>query len=241
MWDVSCFTMPGERWVCQDRLVEMPMPHGDWLVLVCDGHGEENNAVEMCTRELPKALANRTSANPLRIKDAFREVAEKTYRCLGGSTASVAVLSRRGAVSLALLGDSPILGELSDGRIFYIPTHSVKSDLAGVTHAISKGGHVDRGYVCHGSYGLQMTSAFGDWQLREVLSREPNVQQFGPGEVRWVAVMTDGVLDEQLDGFAESKREFVSMVQDGSRSTEIVTRFFQKKKDDATLALCRFT
>ncbi|MBI4991994.1 MAG: protein serine/threonine phosphatase 2C family protein [Candidatus Harrisonbacteria bacterium] len=198
---VSVEIRQGPRSHQEDRYVRLRIDKPDlkgWLLAVMDGHVGKAVA-ELCAEK---------------IKDLFQitdeSQAEESLRCLvadlnsqteaysEGSTFSAALLlDGIPGVSVAVLGDSPVVVLDQEGNLNVSPEHNVRSNLKERKAAEQRGGIYADGYIWTDLSalvrGLQMSRALGDSYLGKVLSREPDIYTIHNPE--WVLVASDGVFD----------------------------------------------
>ena len=189
----------GPRQCQEDRFVVSRIVNRDcvgWLLGVFDGH--EGSAVSEFCADKATDFFNLTSAYNLEdaLKNLMRELVSNTERFEDGSTASIAfVAESHRRVSIAILGDSPVLVSDRNGQLHVSPEHNVRSNIRERMAAEARGGEYDEGYVYRkgGGCGIQLSRVLGDSNLGEILSREPEVYTIDSPQ--WVLVASDGVLD----------------------------------------------
>jgi serine/threonine protein phosphatase PrpC len=173
------------------------------IMAVMDGHGGAECS-EVLERNFHKVwdIVYLPRKRPARL---FRELFEKfdrlTSRMGSGSTMSVAFIpKRKKVVHVAILGDSPVIVQQPDGTFHVSPEHNVRTNMVERLAAEKRGGYYSmNGYICYGfeGHGLQMSRAFGDYDLSKILSREPEVYTVDLGG--WVLVGSDGLLSPGHD------------------------------------------
>jgi serine/threonine protein phosphatase PrpC len=128
---------------------------------------------------------------------AFVQMAHvRTAHFRAGSTFSAAlILENHKKVSIAVLGDSPVIVLDQDGQLHISPEHNVRSNLKERKAAQKRGGIYRDGYIfTHDeTRGLQMSRALGNAHLNEILLREPDVYTIT--NPQWILVASDGVFD----------------------------------------------
>lgn len=203
MGNITCATEIGGRFTQEDRFVGIPLSEtGDraWLLGVFDGHGGGAAVAEHCAEEVRRTVCPSGFSDPEGfLRGLVGHLDEETRRYHEGSTLSLALVIGREdgsrTVSVAVLGDSPVIIRNRAGWITVGPEHNVRSNAAERKAVIARGGEVTNGYVYPpaSEYGLQLSRALGDRWLDGILSREPEV--FTVADPVWVLVASDGVFD----------------------------------------------
>lgn len=169
--------------------------HG-WLMAVMDGHGGSATA-ELCVREIGNLfkLENADQSEEA-LRNLISELNSITRHLGDGSTLSaVCVLESHKKVSVAVLGDSPVVIVSQDGSLNVSPEHNVRTNAAECEAVKKRGGRIDQGYVWNSdwTHGLQMSRALGDAYMDNVISREPEVYTIlSP---KYIIVASDGLVD----------------------------------------------
>jgi serine/threonine protein phosphatase PrpC len=237
MWEVDSYACQGTQYrAMQDEHVIRRLDNG-YLVLVCDGHFDGFDATTIAARELPKHFA---TAQPTidDIRAQFARVAELTKFCSSGTTATLVFVHDAGSVIAGVLGDSLVIVGTSRDMIIG-PNHNAGTNDAERDWAIERGAQYRPPHLMFGSYGLQMSRAFGNWFLADILNREPEIFTATAGQGSWVAVMSDGVLDTTHADYNAHCEMFRNLVENRSSAKDIVEHFLPSKRDDATLVLLR--
>lgn len=237
MWEVDSHACQGTQYrSMQDEHVIRRLDDG-YLALVCDGHFDGFDAAMIAARELPKHFSTaRPTTDDIRAQ--FARVAELTKFCSNGTTATLVFVHNDGSVIAGVLGDSLVVVGNSQTMIVG-PNHNAGTNNAERDWAVEHGAHYRPPHLMFGSYGLQMSRAFGNWFLADILNREPEIFTATAGQVSWVAVMTDGVLDTTHTDYDSHCLLFRDLVEKGRSAKEIIERFLPFKQDDATLILLR--
>ena len=171
-----------------------------WLLAVMDGHGGEFVS-KLCAENIKKLFrisdASRAEESLCRLVASLNHLTEPYSE---GSTFSAALLlDNVSKISVAFLGDSPVVVVDKEGEIHVSPEHNVRSNPFEREAAQKRGGIYDGGYIWNdmGSLGkgLQMSRALGDSYLGKILSREPEIYTIDNPE--WVLVASDGVFDPE--------------------------------------------
>ncbi|MDB5194640.1 MAG: putative protein phosphatase [Parcubacteria group bacterium] len=213
MSTVSRASEQGGRDAQEDRAVFIKLDgelRRGWILALMDGHGGKEVA-EVCSEDIDELVSRfaqkeGTTENMLRL--IVEELNRRTEHCNAGSTLSIAcILEDKDEVTLAVLGDSPIVIVDNKGRIHRGPIHNISSNKAELEAAEARGAERDGRYIFFGNSGLQMSRSLGDRSLGPILSREPEIQTVK--NPRWVMVCTDGVIDscdEDAEGFIKGLR-----------------------------------
>lgn len=170
-----------------------------WLLAVMDGHREDYVA-EFCRTEIPKIFRlSEASQSEKVLEELVTELSRQTAHSGSGSTLSLAlVIDRPRIVSVAVLGDSPVV--VYDGKKLHVsPDHNVRTNLAERAAAKKRGGRYDTrdgGYLygLHYDLSLQMGRALGDSWMGPALSHTPDIYTIK--NPRWVLVASDGLFDD---------------------------------------------
>ncbi len=126
--------------------IENPQFHG-WLLAVMDGHNGASVA-ELCAKEIKNLF---TLQDADHTENALQYIVsvlnERTKHSQAGSTLSIAlVLEDHNKVSIAILGDSPIVVLDGKEQLHISPEHNVRSNLKECESAEKRGG------ICAGGY-----------------------------------------------------------------------------------------
>jgi len=245
MWTIETAQKP-EPGKNQDRIVSVAIAGGGHLVGVFDGHGRSADAAEMCTHMFPTLLRDTEEASSEQsLRLAFEQVAAKTRALQGGSTATVALLWETGLVVAAILGDSPILARIAPDDVLVGPTHNVGTNEVERKAAIARGGRYDALFgkiIVRGTgVGYEVSRSFEPEVFRPVISTAPDIRQARIIPGGWIAVMSDGIVDTTFDTYAANEAVFIELVDSGRTTADIVEYFQPKKRDDASLILCRYS
>lgn len=201
-YSVTSAQEQGPREYQEDRSfykrIKNPDCHG-WLLAIMDGH-IGSSVAELCAKEIENLFVLQDADH---AEEALLHLASdlnaKTFNHSAGSTLSVAcVLEDQRRVSIAILGDSPVIVLDSYGELHVSPEHNVRSNLKEREAAINRGGMYEDGYIFdkfdrNYDRGLQMSRALGDAYLGSVLSHEPEIYTIS--DPQWILVASDGLLD----------------------------------------------
>ena len=153
------------------------------LLAVMDGHGGESVS-EFCEKEIPDLfkLFEPEQAETA-LKELVAELSLRTSHFRAGSTISLALITDNPRkVSVAVLGDSPVVVLDERGQLHLSPEHNVRSNLEERKAAEQRGGIFSDGYIWNDlgdlGQGLQMGRALGDARLGSILSRRPDIYTF---------------------------------------------------------------
>lgn len=167
-----------------------------WLLAVMDGHGGPSVA-ELCANEIGDLFmlqdADHTEEALLNLVAVLNA---KTAHSHEGSTLSVAcVIEDCDKVSIAVLGDSPVIVLDGKGKLHVSPEHNTRSNGVEREAAEKRGGVCKDGYLYKkdGDRGLQLSRALGDAYLEGVISREPEIYTLESPQ--WILIASDGLLD----------------------------------------------
>ena len=108
--------------------IEEPGVSG-WLLAIMDGHrGKE--VAEFCAKEIGRIFKITDGADSEKmLRRLVAELNSKTVSLSAGSTLSVAlILENQKKVSVAVLGDSPVLVLDKNGELHISPEHNVRAN-----------------------------------------------------------------------------------------------------------------
>ena len=169
--------------------------HNGWLLAVMDGHSG-NEVSEYCREHLGQYFDLKDpKATEKVLRDLISTLAKNTAKMRAGTTISVAcILESHKQVTVAVLGDSPVLVLSDDGKVHPSPDHNVRTNEAERRAVEKRGGKYRDGYIYTSEgLGLQLTRALGDAPLASILSREPDVYTIKHPVA--VLLATDGITD----------------------------------------------
>ncbi len=208
---VSHAQAQGPRESQEDYVVHVPFagPCGRGHLLgIMDGHGGKS-AARLCAEAIPR-LFNPAQEN---IEAELRRLVERldarTMLQEPGSTLSLACVNEsKEIVTLASLGDSPIIVFDRSGNIHVSEEHNVRTNEAERNAALQRGAVHEDGYIyapapdgsgLPSGDGLQLSRALGDQSQRQILNRTPAISQHRLGWRSLVLLASDGLLDSQYD------------------------------------------
>lgn len=175
-----------------------------------------------------------------RLKQVINSLNLATQAMWCGSTASIVFLPWSGdSVTVAVLGDSPVLVKRADGSVWVAPEHNVRTNQAEADAVIKRGGMVSGGYAyaTYSGNGLQMARALGDAELNRILSQTPDVSTHPLGIGSWVLVATDGALDPSHANEAAGIAALTKMLNKGDDAQAVVDRALKIRTGDNVTAM----
>lgn len=153
-----------------------------------------------------------------------------------GSTISVAViLESHKKISVAVLGDSPVVVLDKNGELHVSPEHNIRSNPAEREAVEKRGGIYKDGYVFaeKDGDGIQLSRILGDSHLSRIVSREPDVYTiFDP---QWALLASDGIFDPGHESGLGALKE-IKKLAFSRASAENVMQWAESRelKDNAT-------
>lgn len=187
-FELAAYQVKGERDEQQDRYVAMQLNTGTFLVGVFDGHGDHGARIaDVLAKIFPSVLTSKlkddstTSQIIKGLKDTFKYMdellksRETTKSEDSGSTAVVVVVTQTHYIC-ANVGDSRAViikrvknlldgsVSLSNGSVLSTD-HDVKNATE-VARARSAGADMEDEYFLVGEAGLQLSRAFGDFEMK---------------------------------------------------------------------------
>lgn len=237
--DITSATEQGLRDYQEDRYIFHDTPHGS-LFAVFDGHCGYR-AAEKCFRELPDVWDKAIIPDDLSatFMATFSVLDSLTQHMTDGTSASLVFIPvDEKSVHVAILGDSPVLVRLSEGKWNVSPEHNVRTNHSERAEAERRGGLYYNGYICKGENGLQMSRALGDFPLRSILNRQPEIYRLDSDGV--VLLATDGVFDPSHHNSEREIAAVTRMIGEGATAQNIVDRAIKNRTgDNATAILVR--
>lgn len=227
----------GLRGYQEDTFVVAQMEQGT-LLAVFDGHGGEACSM-ILSKRLVSAFMHQTEVEAARaalserptdwkvvLKETFVQLAAITHDYSPGSTASVVfILKDESAAFIAVLGDSPVIARMTSGQLYVGPDHNVRSNPAEAEAAVKRGGILSGGYVWNREFGsrargLQMGRAFGDSNMGEIVSKEPEICQIPLGG--WLLVGSDGLFDPGHETTGAAIEVLAKIIDEGATARQLV-------------------
>lgn len=209
-----------------------------YVIGVFDGHGESAAAAEYCRRETetypwPSEIADSEGL----LRSLVTRLVNGTDRFRCGTTLSLALIVKRKhagtTVSVAILGDSPVVVYDGAGSLHVGPHHNVRTNPDDRRAVHDRGGIIEFGSVraVSGGYGLQLSRALGDRELGRILSREPDIYTID--DPHWILVASDGLFDPGRAPFDE----LVAFAGIGATAEDLMKWALQARLHDNTTAL----
>lgn len=204
---ITTRTAQGQCSEQEDRFIALSCEEGH-LLAVCDGHRGHQTAAQAIAQliefitaaPLLGALHVQSEAQAF-LRKIVEHINRATCKNISGSTFSLVYISElKNRVDIAILGDSPVIVKQGTGRTWVSPAHNVRRNEADARRAEERGGHIQDGYLCaeYDGAGLQLTRALGDRDLSRVLDREAEYFSFALDAKSVVALLSDGVYDEDV-------------------------------------------
>ncbi len=239
---VTSAVKQGPRSHQEDRYLHMKVvcesrPCGE-LLAVMDGHGGYTVA-GLCEQGIRNVFEfTGPDQSEAALKKLVAELSLLTKSFNEGSTISLALITDTPRkVSIAVLGDSPVVVYDKQGRLHTSPEHNVRSNLEERKAAEQRGGIYSGGYIWNDlgdlGQGLQMSRALGDVGLDGILSREPDIYTID--KPVWVLVASDGLFDPvhfDTDSLFEEIRKYAER----NANADELMKWAEKRglKDNAT-------
>lgn len=238
---ISIAREQGPRSYQEDYYVHLPILSegarvGD-LLAVMDGHVGKFVA-EYCAKNIERFF---TFLGPDKTEEALQNLVtnltSQTANQNSGSTISIAlVVYKPLKVSVAVLGDSPVVVRRSGNKLHVSPEHNVRSNLEERKMAEKRGGIYHSGYLYASpvsSAGLQFSRALGNAYMGKVLLREPEIYTLA--EPQWILLASDGIFDP---GHADTERLLKEIESHAEKhaNAQSLMRWAQRRKlkDNAT-------
>ena len=187
-----------------------------WLLAVFDGHGGEM-ASEYCHSNIAKHFTPPVDVSKIQatLQSTVARLARETAKFHPGTTLSAAcIVENHDVVTVAVIGDSPIILANTDGLIWHSPKHNVGVNKKERDEAIARGASYDGdGYIGTAQYtdgGLQLSRSLGDAPFRSILSDIPDM--YTMQKPSFVLITSDGIVDltedsqQELDKVADIAR-----------------------------------
>jgi serine/threonine protein phosphatase PrpC len=149
---VTAATRQGKQTFQEDFYVHLHLANENGLegelLAVMDGHGE-SAAAKLCADEIPKLYRIENAADAENsLRQLVRELDAKTRHMSSGTTVSLAlVLYKPSQVSVAILGDSPVVVLDNRGELHHSPDHNVIWNPDERAAARKRGATIREGYI----------------------------------------------------------------------------------------------
>lgn len=245
---ISSDTHKGRRDYQEDRLFTLTAQEGT-LLAVLDGHGGDEVS-HLASEQLPVIFADEIGAEGASAHTALTNSIHKlnilTQHYEAGSTISLVFVPAKGdTVTVAIMGDSPVIIKDAEGKINISPDHNVRTNYIEAEAAKTRGGFVEGGYLfqSYDGMGLQMARALGDSHLNKVLSRYPEVYTVKINKDSFIIAASDGCFDPGHYEFKKAAQIIVELVESGQEAKELVHRAAvdYPTGDNVTAIVVRFT
>lgn len=207
-----------------------------WLIAVMDGH-DGKDAAEFCARKIGRFFKLKQADQ---TEESLRVLIEKlhygTMLFESGSTISAAViLESHKKISVAVLGDSPVVVLDKNGELHISPEHNIRSNPAEREAVEKRGGIYEDGYVFADKDhdGIQLSRVLGDSHLSRIVSREPEVYTID--DPKWALLASDGVFDPGHESGLGHLKEIKKLALERATAEDII-RWAERHdlKDNAT-------
>lgn len=217
----------------EDRFVVSNMPNGK-LIAIMDGHGGADVS-SLIARRLPGLWKKHPVLLPLlsyepMVRSVFQDLNTLTAEMDAGSTMSLVFIPEPAnefgdrVITVAILGDSPVIIVDDEGKMDVSPMHNARSNPAELLAAQARGAFFTGGYICDGwsGPGLQMTRAMGDRALRRILNYEPEIYTRAIGPDSFVLLASDGLFDPSHHDLEPAIAVVVEKIKTGATAKELV-------------------
>lgn len=209
-----------------------------WILAVMDGHGGSRVA-ELCAKQIGKLFMPQDAANTEKaLRHLVVALNSMTEQSQVGSTLSIACIpSNHKNVSIAVLGDSPVIVLDRKGQLHMSPEHNVRSNIEERRVAEKRGGVYEGGYLFtrNGDRGLQMSRALGDAYLENVISHEPDIYTIA--NPKWILVASDGLFDPGHSQSYALLREIESYAKNQATANDLMQWALSRGLQDNATAL----
>ena len=241
-------TFQEDRYLCLPVYSQVPYARG-WLLAVMDGHSHTTEGYrisELCQKHIPSLYSLN---HPEQAEQSLLELTQKLVRMSGeeyqGSTLSLAlVLESHHTVSVAVLGDSPVV-VVNEEETHVAPIHNVNVNDSERILAENRGGLFENGYLWikqsesndRRPYGVQPTRCLGDMCMKHVILREPQIITKQLTHKTGVLLATDGAYLDGHSSMTEESEYFASLVRVGATADSLIKDRTESLTDNATLVL----
>lgn len=235
----------GPRSAMEDRHLSLESDAGAFFA-VMDGHNGQQTA-DVIVRillqtDFQKHLGREAMPPAVLMQKIVKRINRETVGLMSGSTASFVIVRyeyvdedmpedgvRAVDATVAFLGDSPVFVLDSRGRLRKTEVHDVLRNRKEREAAQKRGGIVmnaQNGGLYIGQaetqYMTQMTRAFGDGLMGNVLLREAEI--FTVERPRWILAATDGIVDpRERPGYIQNVRQIKRFAKAGARAKDVLT------------------
>jgi len=234
---VTFATQQGPRAYQEDRVYYHDAVIEKWkLLAVMDGHNGAGVS-DFCARNLHKYFP----AENVDLEEKLRLLAlnlnQATRRLTAGSTLSAVIIPYdKSVVSVAILGDSPVIVLDEGGKIHVSPEHNVRTNIKERKAAESRGGYYDSsGYICFGDHAIQLSRALGDSDFGDVLLREPEI--YTVNNPVWVLIASDGLLDPGHKNMKKLLKDIEKLARDNANADTLIAWAEKRGLEDNATAI----
>ena len=235
--NISSISKQNKRNYQEDRYFVINNNKGTF-VCVFDGHGG-SGVSEFCYNNVWKILQTIKLIDPKEILvELVKELDFQTQQMNEGSTLSIALINDNPLrVTIAILGDSPVVVYTKEGNTNIGPEHNVRSNSKEKAAIESRGGIYEKGYIYtdKGTCGLQLSRALGDFKLDSILSRNPDIYTIE--NPQWVLVASDGIFDAGHKGNEKIFEEIKELAKNNSSAEEVSNWSDIRNPTDNTTAI----
>lgn len=212
-----------------------------YLIGVLDGHGG-GEVSTFCAHKIPEIFSPHADDATAELIRIVQSLADQTEMFESGSTLSLVHIDEHEKIATtAILGDSPIVVIDKYGSTHIQLGHNIS------TNALERAAIEQRGGVCRDKYvynapgndygmstyhGLQLTRALGDCDLRFILDRRPEINQFPLGTRSKIIVASDGILASE-DAIRQ-QHDLLAMATELQGADEMLQHRIKQKLDDNT-------
>lgn len=244
--EITSYTAKNSRSYQEDRFFAKKLTNGEVLLGIFDGHGGHWTAeyAAVHTPNFYRAMRRVIKENPLNaLKHLFATLHKKTETHHSGAAACI-VLIQNNVAHVGILGDSAVVIKSGTGAIWHSPEHNVRSNAYEADEAMARGAKIYNGYMFDGYQidgpGLQMSRALGDYELRRVLNREPEIFNIPLNENSWILLCTDGLIDPSHQNTAMLENA-IRLIETATTTAEtlVVENAKIDKNDNSTAVLVR--
>ena len=172
----------------------------------------------------------------------FTALHSQTQKEYAGSTLSLVwVPPKENKVYVGILGDSPVI--VRHGKETWIgPEHNARNNelerkAAEARGAVYLGGYL---YDGRGLKGLQLSRAFGDVELGNILNRTPEIFEIPVTEGDIVIIATDGIVDPAHENSSAMAEHVLSLAEKCGDAARLVSDALRRQtNDNVTAIVCR--
>ncbi|MBM3261591.1 protein serine/threonine phosphatase 2C family protein [Candidatus Kaiserbacteria bacterium] len=214
------------------------------LIGILDGHRGKDTAIRVS--KMISEDFDFNAADPAQeLRRVVAQAVEDTRNRDSGSTLSLAHIDEaRQIVTIAVLGDSPIIVVDGEKVVHRSIDHNVRTNRIEREAAIARGAFYSNGYICLDAFSaasLQLSRALGDRLFDPILSREPDIGVFRIGAQSVVIVGSDGMFDpSHCDDSTKIAEEILACVRTRESASAVLTgREAQGLEDNASLIVWR--